>query len=299
MSDPKHEDVPPQTRPARKVKGGIRAQTQRGSFGGTWWGRRWLTLLEQSPIGLRLSRGRAYARNGQVMDLRITKGEVSARVQGSRRTAYKVRMRLRPWNAGQWGAVCASLAQQPILAAGLLANDMPEDLDTVFNRLGLSLFPAHKGDFATECSCPDWSNPCKHIAAVYYLLAEALDLDPFLLFRLRGMERDELIAALQGETRPAAGEERGARDGARESTTGDREPLPGDPAAFWSEAGSPPDLPPYPEAPALHAALPKRLGSLPFWRSERQFFPVMDEIYRTASEFAIQRLTNGDRDVEE
>ena len=90
----------------------------------------------------------------------------------------------------------SALARQAIFAAKLLAGEMPQDIETVFEEAGLSLFPAKLGDLETDCSCPDWSNPCKHIAAVYYLLGEEFDRDPFLIFTLRGMDRDELVALL-------------------------------------------------------------------------------------------------------
>jgi hypothetical protein len=86
---------------------------------------------------------------------------------------------------------------------------MPHEMDEVFRGAGASLFPEQYRDLETECSCPDWSNPCKHIAAVYYLLGEEFDRDPFLIFRMRGMTREEFLALL-GESgakqRPAAAE---------------------------------------------------------------------------------------------
>ena len=83
------------------------------------------------------------------------------------------------------------LSQQVIFTAKLLAGEMPQDIEQAFTDAGLSLFPAQSKDLDTECSCPDWSNPCKHIAAVYYLLGEEFDRNPFLIFKLRGMEREE------------------------------------------------------------------------------------------------------------
>ena len=91
--------------------------------------------------------------------------------------------------------------RQALFAAKLLAGEMPQDIEQVVHGGGLSLFPAKLGDLKTECSCPDWSNPCKHIAAVYYLLGEEFDRDPFLIFTLRGLGRDALMARL-GATSP-------------------------------------------------------------------------------------------------
>ena len=94
-----------------------------------------------------------------------------------------------------------ALGRQALFVAKLLAGEMPQDIEPVFREVGLSLFPAKLGDLETDCSCPDWSNPCKHIAAAYYLLGEEFDRDPFLIFTLRGLGRDALLARL-GATSP-------------------------------------------------------------------------------------------------
>src|SRR5204862_3418808 len=102
-----------------------------------------------------------------------------------------------------WKRVVKALGGQAVFAAKLLAGEMPQDIEKVFADVDLSLFPEKAKDLTTDCSCPDWSNPCKHVAAVYYLLGEEFDRDPFLLFRLRGLSREELFARLN-EQSPAA-----------------------------------------------------------------------------------------------
>lgn len=264
----------------KKVKGGIKAQNKRGSFSRKWWGKRWIEVLESFNIGARLSRGKSYARKGQVISLDIEKGHVEAMVQGSRSGAYHVSLKFKTFTSAEWKGLVSSLAEQPIFAATLLTNEMPEDIESVFHGAGLSLFPKNKSDLETNCSCPDWSNPCKHIAAVYYLMAEAFDNDPFLIFRLRGMEKDKLLTMLQGVV-PSESEVP-----AEEESIPD--PLPKEPDLFWSgtleeEKSSPPAAP-----PKIHAALPRRLGSLPFWRSEKTFFETTEDIYESASQMAAE-----------
>jgi uncharacterized Zn finger protein len=117
-------------------------------------------------------------------------------VQGSRRTPYKVNIQLKPLTTQQWDKVLDALAQQAIFAAQLLNGEMPTDVEEVFEAAKVPLFPASRGDLKTSCSCPDWANPCKHIAAVYYLLGERFDEDPFLLFELRGRSQKEIASAL-------------------------------------------------------------------------------------------------------
>ncbi|MFW6113250.1 MAG: SWIM zinc finger family protein, partial [Thermodesulfobacteriota bacterium] len=162
-------------KPAREVKGGIKAQSRRGAFATSWWGQRWIKVLEGFNIGERLNRGRTYARKGQVMDIEIEKGRVLATVQGSRSYPYEVEVRFRPLSRVQWLHIAAALADRFISLARLLAGEMPEDIESVFESAQLSLFPHRLRELETDCTCPDWSNPCKHTAAVFYLLAEEFD----------------------------------------------------------------------------------------------------------------------------
>src|SRR2546430_177819 len=180
-----------------RVEGGIRARSKRGDIGSTWWSRRFIDVLEGLELGGRLARGRSYARAGQVLNLEIAAGSVAATVQGSRPSPYAVRIDLRPIWPTLWERVEQALAGQVIYSATLLAGEMPEDLEEVFAERGLSLFPGTADELAMECSCPDWSVPCKHVAATLYLLAEAFDRDPFLILAWRGRDKATLLANLR------------------------------------------------------------------------------------------------------
>jgi uncharacterized Zn finger protein len=158
-------------------------------------------VLESFEVGRRLGRGRLYARQGQVLELDIGQGFVTAQVQGSRDAPYLVRMRFSMLSSTDWKKVTKELAADPVLGPALASGQMPEGVEDVFERLGLSLFPRANGDLKTACSCPDPANPCKHVAAVYYLLGEEIARDPYLLFRLRGLDRTELVNALGGPLR--------------------------------------------------------------------------------------------------
>jgi uncharacterized Zn finger protein len=168
-------------------------------IGTTWWGQRWIEALEKLSweYANRLTRGRTYARAGRVHDLEIVAGKVSARVTGSRPTPYTVTVHLRGLPATAWAKALAAMAKEAIFAAQLLAGEMPKDIDGAFRAAGVSLFPVKRGDLKTECSCPDWANPCKHIAATHYVLGEAFDRDPFLLFEFRGRTRERVLGALR------------------------------------------------------------------------------------------------------
>jgi uncharacterized Zn finger protein len=253
-----------------EAKGGIRSQAR--SFGQKWWGRRWIAVLESFQIGGRLQRGRSYARKGQVLGIDVGKGIVTANVQGSRPEPYEVSIRIKPLKPEAWQRVAAEFSRQAVYAAKLLGGELPPEVEEVFHAARSSLFPERAGDLVTDCSCPDWSNPCKHIAAVYYLLGEEFDRDPFLIFKLRGMERAELLGAVK----PARG------------PVEKPEPLPADPALFWQGGATPADLRSASEAPPVAAALVKRLGPLPFWRGEVKLIEALEPLYRAASERALE-----------
>lgn len=181
----------------KEVKDGIKARSKRGAFASSWWAKRWIAALERLVDSGRLSRGRSYARKGQVISIDEKKDGILAKVQGSRRTPYKVTIKIASLSDAQWDAVIDALAEQAIFTAQLLAGEMPQDIEEAFKEAGASLFPEKRGDLETDCSCPDWANPCKHVAAAHYILGERFDEDPFLIFRLRGRTQDEVMSALR------------------------------------------------------------------------------------------------------
>jgi len=187
----------PRTSP-RKVKGGVTLAGGRGVMARSWWSRRWIEVLESFGWANRLARGRSYARKGQALELRLSTDGVEARVQGSRPQPYRVTIRLKALPPAVWRKVAAALREDAGLVARLLAGEVPEEMERVFKNAGASLLPKSSSDLKTDCSCPDTANPCKHIAAVHYLLAERFDQDPFLIFLLRGKKREEVLDAVSG-----------------------------------------------------------------------------------------------------
>jgi uncharacterized Zn finger protein len=187
------------------VEGGIKAKSKRGAIGEQWWSRRFIAVLEYAGIGGRLQRGRSYARKGQVIEFALAAGKVTARVQGSRPVPYQVSVGVRPLTAAQWSEVESKLASQALFRARLLAGEMPAEIEEVFESCGTPLFPQAASDLAMSCDCPDWGEPCKHVAALCYVLAEEFDADPFAMLAWRGKGREELLAELRGKTAPGAG----------------------------------------------------------------------------------------------
>jgi uncharacterized Zn finger protein len=185
-----------QARP-RAVEDGLKARSTRGAIGTTWWSERFVAVLEDIGLGNRLQRGRTYARKGQVISLDVAAGSVTASVQGSRARPYRVRIGITAFDKLEWAKLERALADNAWYTAALLAGEMPEDIEEVFAGLGLSLFPLSTGELSMDCSCPDREVPCKHIAAAFYLLAEAFDADPFTILAWRGRDREDLLANLR------------------------------------------------------------------------------------------------------
>jgi uncharacterized Zn finger protein len=272
----------PRSQP-RAARGGIKAQNKRGDFGSSWWAKRWIAVLESFNIGGRLQRGRSYARQGQVLSIDVAAGEVTAAVQGSRPQPYQVSIAVKTLSDAEWAKLLRTLAGQARYAAKLLAGEMPHDIEEVFQKAGLSLFPTKRGDLKTDCSCPDMSNPCKHIAAVYYLLGEEFDRDPFLLFQLRGLGRDELSQGLASAT----GTDKAPEPKEEETVAAPADPVPADPKAFWIGGALPDDLFGDVQRPPVSAAWPKRLGGFPFWRGTERFLDAVEPVYREAAEVGL------------
>lgn len=193
----------------RPVEGGIRARSARGDIAQTWWSERFIAVLAESGLGGRLQRGKTYARKGQVISLDLQPGVVNAVVQGSRVRPYRVRIGVTPFGKAEWAAVERELSGDAWYMARLLAGEMPDDIEQVFARAGLRLFPAGAEDLSMDCNCPDWGVPCKHLAAAFYLLAESFDEDPFRILAWRGRTREDLLANLAVVAHPGQRDDMG------------------------------------------------------------------------------------------
>ncbi len=170
---------------------------RRQSFGTEWWTQQWLGALEALGWESRLERGRSYARTGRVVMLTVEAGFAEARVRGSKSEPYKVVIRLRAFPRSVWETALDLIAQKARYAGQLLAGEMPSDIDELFAATGHSLFPQTQSELTATCSCPDDANPCKHIAAVHYVLGARFEADPFVLLRLRGIGRETLLSEIR------------------------------------------------------------------------------------------------------
>jgi uncharacterized Zn finger protein len=273
-----HEYLAPTPLPA---PGGITARSRDGAIGESWWSERFIDLLESFGLGSRLERGRAYARAGQVSELDVEPGIVLAKVQGSRYTPYRVRIRAKVFSDYQWRRAEKAIAARALTLAKLLAGEMPHDIEEVLAACKLTLLPASYDELRATCTCPDAANPCKHLAAVYYILAERFDEDPFALFTWRGMTREELLEQLRSRRAKANGK-RAWLDAAKTAEA----PAPAEPPAlstlldrFWSAGPELAGLQVSPLAAEAPDALLRQLGPAPVDVGDQNLVELLGHAY--------------------
>ncbi len=166
-------------------------------YGQTWWGKQWLEAFNGIDYSNRLPRGRRYAGNGSVSEIKLLGAATHADVKGRRPRPYKVKVHLPEFSKSQQQTILSSISQSPALLARLLNRQLPEQMLSLLEQQQIKLFPQNWKDMEASCSCPDWAMPCKHIAAVIYLIANEIDKDPFMVFRIHGMD---LPGAIEKQT---------------------------------------------------------------------------------------------------
>jgi uncharacterized Zn finger protein len=240
-----------------------------------------MLMLEGLRLGARLGRGRQYAVAGQVAALTLGEGAVGAVVQGGAPEPYRVTFTFRTLADGCRSGLAAALGARPAWIGRLLVNDLPAEVEALVRDAGVPLFPERRGDWVCACTCPDWSKPCKHAAAVLYLLGEAVEREPMLLLELRGINRGDLIPGAGGHRPPALAP----------VCASDR---PADAAAFWGDRWTPAETFGPPPGRTVAAPLIARLGPLPFWRGQERFRELVEQVYGRAAPVALQ-IWGGER----
>ena len=265
-------------------------------FSRTWWGQRFLQAIEQITDAGRLGRGRSYARGNKVKSFTIKDGLVQAEVRGSvnpyfgvyKEPLYQTSIEFHPISKANWAAAIAFIASKASLISRLMLNEMPDNIEDAFTKLDLNLLPHRNSNFTAHCTCPDWSNPCKHIAGVYYLLAAELDQDPFLLFELRGLSRDDLQKEL---AKSPLGQALSAELTAQQTPFQPDETYYTQPMTttapdlihlkdFWQGEKRLPQTINAPPATGVSGILVKTQGDFPaFWPKNQSFIEIMEEFY--------------------
>ena len=227
-----------------------------------------------------------YAEQHRVRNLRIVPGKAEMQVYGQRRSPYRVNIQLKALTSSQWNKITEALGARATYAASLLAGEMPEQIATVFEQCGLPLFPNRLRDLKTNCTCPEAANPCKHIAAAHFTLADALDDDPFLLLSLRGRNKEQVLSEL-----------RAARSG--EEIADDPIGGPGrehlgisvtqlDPNTFYTSQDDLADYRFHIAQPEMPMPLLRRLGDPNIWGAAGSLIDHLSEVYERVSAFAAE-----------
>jgi uncharacterized Zn finger protein len=272
-----------------RVKGGIKTRSETGEFARNWWARKWLQAMERLVARGRLQRGQAYARQGQVVSFEEAPEGITAKVQGSRKTPYKVTIKLSPLTERQWNKVLDVLSSRAVFVAQLLAGEMPAEIEEAFSTAGVSLFPRRSGDLKTKCTCPDWANPCKHVAATHYILGDRFDEDPFLLFRLRGKTQEQVLEGLRKRRDGAAGDE----DTSEEDDEDQVEPtLSASLSSFWELQAPLENIAINFHSTAIQMPILKRLGDSD-WMGNLPLQDILKDAYKASSEFALLMAFSG------
>jgi len=266
------------------------------TFSRTWWGQRFIAALETFTDSARLGRGRSYAVNGKIKQYDIENSQIKAKVRGSvnpyfgvyKEPLYTTTIDIEPISEKNWSKAIAYLGSKASWVSKLLLNEIPDNIEEVFSDLGLHLLPRDRDDIHTSCSCPDWSNPCKHIAGVCYAVASELDSDPFLLFELRGISRSRLRQELAktplGEAVASALDtEEITIDAAQSYYTEPIEVALDKPCSlkdFWQPEKRLPSVTEASDRASIPAIAIKKGGDFPpFWELDTSFLTLMEELY--------------------
>lgn len=265
-------------------------------FSRTWWGKQFIAALEKFSDPARLGRGRSYASGGKIIDYKIVQNKITATVRGSvnpyygiyKEPKYKTAIEITPISPNNWSKAIKHLSVKASFVSKLLMNEVPDNIEEVFADLGLRLLPHSQKDFKTNCSCPDWENPCKHIAGVYYLVASQLDNNPFLLFELRGLSKEALQAELsKSPLGKVLSEELTTKEITLETansyyTRVEKVAAPPKISAreFWLGTKRLPQTVEENSSASLSAISIKKQGDFPpFWQKDASFIQVMEEFY--------------------
>ena len=277
-----------------------------GEFSRTWWGQKFITAIESFTDSARLGRGRSYARGGKILEFAVNKGEIEATIKGSvnpyfgvyTEPRYHTVVKIKAISQKDWSEIIQNMATNASFVSKLLLNEVPENIESSFKAVNKNLLPRSSKDFQTSCSCPDWSNPCKHIAGLCYRFASELDEDPFLIFELRGLTQEQLhqelaktplgralIAGLKTEElapTPVTSYYTRPQTNKVNTATSLKD--------FWLGKNITPANSIETKETNISAILVKKAGDFPaFWHRDASFIATMEELY--------QRVKTKNRDV--
>ncbi|MEO1583060.1 MAG: hypothetical protein AAFR96_00630 [Planctomycetota bacterium] len=281
------------TKNPRRVRGGHKiASTERASE--SWAGQRWLRLIESGVEPAVQAEALEYATLGQTRTLGFEPGRIIASVQGRAPRAYTVEIAIEPFSPELWDRILATMADQAKYAAKLLAGELPANIEELFAPLGVTLYPAELSDLTPACVCDeakeDPGSWCKHAACVGLLTADRLAENPWLIFTLRGLDKDDLLERLRHSRLLPAAPDGSApvyapHVGAVEALA--KSPIDGSLEQFWDIRGTLEHLQLAPEKPQVSHPLLRRLGQSPFEGSSFPLVGLLATCYDVISDAAL------------
>jgi uncharacterized Zn finger protein len=244
-----------------------------------WWGAAWVEKMQRLAESRRFGEGEEFARRGFVQQLGFNGRTITALVKGKVEPEYTVRISFDPFSRDQWERLIGEVRDREALRAAIGAGDLPLELQTAFAKAKLRFMPERYVDLHVECACPDWLKPCRHLVAVWLKFASEFDRDPFLVFQIRGLQRDELPGLL-GAREPEVVAAPEPEEVPEVVIPLALESLPADPEAFWSAPALPEGFADSPERLPGDDDIFERLGS---WQGvEPQLRQIYDAVYDLA-----------------
>ncbi len=265
------------------------------AFTETWWGSRWIQALRRLGRGWSRSLAAAPGTTDAVRDFKIGPGRIQAVVPGEDDEVYELKIRLRTLSAVVWERVLRRLTRKALYAAKLLSGEMPRDVERVFAQCRASLFPKRRHEVEVECTCDEPDFPCSHVAAAQFVLAEALDRDPFLLFELRGRSKEELLAELREIRSARASTDRAGADALAEEDEEEfiEAPQPDE----YDVAGDLASLGFHIAAPDVAVGAIRAVGPPRSWPEPLEVLTAFAPLYRAASAVALDIAWSGEEEV--
>lgn len=290
MQQPQYPRKPVEkTKNPRRVRAGVKIPSVQRA-GESWAGQRWLRLIEAGATQDAQVEGLEYARTGQTRSLKIDPGKVNALVQGRMPRAYRVTISAESFDMASWDRIIQEMAQQARYSAKLLSGELPTTIEELFAPLGLHLFPVSEKDIAPSCTCDEPRSElgwCKHAVCAALIVADQLAQDPWTIFSLRGIDRQDLIEQLR-HLRLLPGSGGGSAPVysphiASIETVGNK-PLEECLDHFWDPAAGLENLHLIPEKPGVSHPLLRRLGQSPFESSKFPLVGLLATCYDVVSE---------------
>ena len=234
----------------------------------TWWGEKWLDALKGVDYANRIGRGKTYANTGRVYDIIINDNLALAKVKGNYQSFYNVSVEFKQFSQSEKNTIIKTIYENPTVMSALLNRKLPQEVYDLLKSHKVNVFPTSHRDLNTDCNCPDYATICKHIAGLVYMIALEIDKDPFLIFKLRGLD---LLDSLNLEIEPTSVK---------------------DISELFENSDTPEDSQlDFSKIPDLHAQIFQHLDENPVFYA-KDFKGILDSVYKSMARFSKSRCEN-------